>query len=76
MPRVAVASTWVSPRVKSAEPCVRAAAPGPARELANLGRLAIIDAAIVIDDRLAHDGALDFFECLDHFAVAAGEACV
>src|SRR5580700_7234845 len=43
-------------------------------ELANLGRFAIVDAAIVIDHRLAHDGTLDFVECFEHFAFAAAEA--
>ncbi len=43
-------------------------------ELANLGRLAIVDTAIVFDYRLTHDSALDFFECFEHFAFAAAEA--
>src|ERR1039458_1082404 len=43
-------------------------------DLANLSRLAIVDAAVVLNHGLAHDGALDFVERLQHFALAAEEA--
>ncbi len=54
VPNVVTTKAWVSPRVNSAEPCVRAST--PVRILMRAHRLGVaaVDARVPVEDALAH----------------------
>ena len=55
VPSVAVTSACVSPRVNSAEPCVRGSTPARIVDRAHGARVAAVDARLAVEDLAAHD---------------------
>ena len=62
VPSVATTSACVSPRVKSAEPCVRGSTPARIGDRTHGARVAAVDARLAVEDLAAHDLRLEVEE--------------